>query len=394
MHPSRLQEVREAFCSVFGRAAEVVARAPGRVNLIGEHTDYNEGLVLPMALEQSTWVAAAPRDNDRLRVRSLNLDSEQEWPIAAWRAESCAAWTCYVAGVAALLRRRGANVTGGDLLVRSDVPTGGGLSSSAALEVSTALALAALAGARLAPVELADLCRSAEHEFAKVPCGIMDQYVSVLAQESCAFLLDCRNRTWEHIPLQLGNHVIVVVDSGVKHALAASAYATRQAECARALAYFQKLDPRCRALRDVSRSDLEAARGKLDPPSAARAAHVTSENERTLSAAAALRVGDLAKLGRLMDASHRSLRDDYEVSCPELDLLVEIVGDVPGVRGARMTGGGFGGCIVAVAHEDSVPSIVAALRARYDQPGRRHACVLLSRPGAGATLEFPPPARG
>ena len=388
MPPSHhLLQLREDFVARFGFPCTVVTRAPGRVNLIGEHTDYNDGFVLPMALEQCTWVAAAPAADDRVRAVALDLNSEQSWAIADWRRNASAEWTSYVAGVAALLRRRGARLSGANLLIRSDVPVGGGLSSSAALEVGSALALATLAGAALAPRELADLCRAAEHEFAGVPCGIMDQYVSVLAQADCAFLLDCRARTWEHIPLRLDEHVVLIVNSGVRHRLAAGEYALRQAQCRQAVAYFQQKDPAVHALRDLNLPTVKTHSAALEPKVAARARHVVSENGRTLAAAVALRQGDLAEFGRLMYASHVSLRDDYDVSCRELDLLVELVSSVPGVLGARMTGGGFGGCIVTIAQRESVPRIEAVLHESYDAAGLGPARLVLSRPGAGASIE-------
>jgi galactokinase len=373
--------LRDLFEQRFGRPCAAVARAPGRVNLIGEHTDYNEGFVLPMALEQCTWVAAGPRDDATLRAVTLDLGEERTWAVDGWEAGPLPAWTSYVAGVAALLCLRGALRHGADVLIRSEVPVGGGLSSSAALEVATALALATLARFSVAPVALADLCRAAEHEFAGVPCGIMDQYVSVLARAECALLLDCRRRTWEHIPLPLGEHVVIVVNSGVRHELAASEYARRQQECRHAVEFFRRLDRAVLALRDVTEALLRRHAAELEGRSAARARHVITENARTLAAAEALRRGDLAEFGRLMTASHVSLRDDYQVSCPELDQLVDIVSAIPGVLGARMTGGGFGGCIVALAPRASVPQIESAIRTQY--PGQ--ATILPTQPGPGAT---------
>jgi galactokinase len=357
------------------------------VNLIGEHTDYNDGFVLPMALEHSTWVAAAPRQDRLIRAVAANLGREHTWPIDGWNPADRPDWTSYIAGVAVLLEQRGVRLGGCDLLVHGDVPVGGGLSSSAALEVATGLALTALTGAMLEPVELADLCRTAEHQFARVPCGIMDQYVSVLAQAECAFLLDCRTRVWEHIPLMLGEHVVLVVDSGVRHKLAAGEYAVRQRQCHEAVDYFRRLNPQVRALRDVDLETVEAHASRMPAEVAARARHVVSENQRTQAAAQALRSGDLTQFGRLMNASHASLRDDYQVSCAELDLLVEIVGKLPGVLGARMTGGGFGGCVVALAGHDGVPQIETALRREYDARGYGPAHLILSRPGPGATSE-------
>jgi galactokinase len=385
--PAPPPRLRDEFAARFGHPCTLLARAPGRVNLIGEHTDYNDGFVLPMALQQCTWVAAAPRRDGRLRAVALDLGREHEWAIDAWPAPSGETWTAYVAGVAVLLQRGGQRLDGADLLITSEVPIGGGLASSAALEVATALALGTLAGDTPSSPALADLCRAAEHEFAGVPCGLMDQYISVLARAGHALLLDCRTRTWEHVPLRLGEHVILVLDSGVRHELAGSAYAQRQQQCDDAVKYLRRLDPTISALRDVALTTIAQQAAAMPPQTARRARHVVSETERTLAAADALRRGDLAALGRLLYASHVSLRDDYEVSCHELDLLVELVRGVPGVLGARMTGGGFGGCIVALAHRESVPAIEKRLRLEYHAAGCGPAALLLAHPGPGASVE-------
>jgi len=386
--PALIHQLRDDFIRRFGRSPTVVARAPGRVNLIGEHTDYNDGYVLPMALEQSTWVAAAPRADGLIQAFSQTLQRDARWPIDHWRRDTHEHWTAYVAGVAALLKRRALSLSGADLLVHSSVPAGGGLSSSAALEVASALALSTLAASPLSGAELADLCRAAEHDYAGVPCGIMDQFVSVLARPDCALLLDCRTRAWQHVPLQLGEHIILVVDSGVRHELAAGEYARRQEQCRQAVAYFRRLDPRVVALRDVDAATLATHTDRLPPAVAARARHVISENQRTLAAAEALQRSDLRAFGQLMLASHASLRDDYQVSCHELDHLVEIVSGVAGVCGARMTGGGFGGCIVAIAHQSAAAVVGAAVQSQYDAAGYGPAKLLICRPGPGAEIVF------
>ncbi len=387
-------EIRDRFSARFGQPGLVVARAPGRVNLIGEHTDYNDGFVLPIATEQETWVAAAPRQDQTARAYSTELDDQQSWPIEDWQAERIPHWTAYVAGVAALLRQRGTRLDGFDLLIESDVPPGGGLSSSAALETAAALALSHLARISLPANELIDLCRRAEHDFAGVPCGLMDQSVSLLAKPGCAFLLDCRTREFQHIPCELREHVFVVIDSGVRHELASGEYARRQQECRRAVEYFRRRDQRVRALRDVSLDAVCAHFEQMDRLPAARARHVASENERTLAAAAALRAGDLIGFGRLMTESHHSLRDDYQVSCRELDQLVRIVTAVDGVLGARMTGGGFGGCVVALTNEASVPQIEQAIVNDYQPSRSRPARLLRTHPSGGASIEFRDEAGG
>ncbi|MBU0638263.1 MAG: galactokinase [Planctomycetes bacterium] len=382
-----VSELRDRFSARFQRTCAVVARAPGRVNLIGEHTDYNDGFVLPIATEQETWVAVAPRKDHAVRAYSTEFDDQRTWPIDGWLADDFPHWTAYVAGVAALLRQRDARLNGFDLLIRSDVPPGGGLSSSAALENAAALALSEMAGISLQPNELIDLSRRAEHDFAGVPCGLMDQSVSLLAEPGCAFLLDCRSREFQHIPCDLGEHVFVVIDSGVRHKLATSEYARRQQECRQAVEYFRRRDTQVRALRDVSLDAVRAHIEQMDPLPARRARHVVSENERTLAAAAALRAADLTQFGRLMIESHRSLRDDYQVSSQELDQLVEIITAVDGVLGARMTGGGFGGCVVALTREASVGRIEQAVRADYDSPPGKAARLHRTHPSRGASVE-------
>ena len=286
-----------------------------------------------------------------------------------------------------MLCQHGARLDGFDLLVCSEVPPGGGLSSSAALELATALALTQLANHPLEDRELIDLCRQAEHDFAGVPCGLMDQSVSLLARPDTAFLLDCRTRDHQYIPCDLDRHVFVVIDSGVRHELAGGEYARRQQECRRAVEYFRRLDPEVAALRDVRLDDLRAHLARMDEVTAARARHVVSENARTLAAAAALRAGNLVDLGRLMSESHRSLRDDYQVSCQELDQLVSVVSSVEGVLGARMTGGGFGGCVVALTLDAGIPLIERALVAAYGAGADRPPRLLRTRPGRGASIE-------
>ncbi len=380
----RLEELRAAFADRYGRPCQAVARAPGRVNLIGEHTDYNDGFVLPIATQFGTWVAVAPRpDAAQVRVYSATLDQAHEWPVGAWQHSPQTHWTSYIAGVAELLAEHGAASGGFDAYVASDVPVGAGLSSSAALSVATALALARLVGVELPAGVILRVCRRAEHAYAGVPCGIMDQYASLLCRTRHALLLDCRELTYEHVPLELGHHVLLVVDSGVRHELAASEYAVRQRQCAEAVEYFQQRDALVRALRDVDEAQVRAAVGALPPLVADRALHVTAENRRTLAAADALRRGDLLEFGNLMHDSHRSLRDLYQGSCPELDCLVEIAGGVAGVLGARMTGGGFGGSIVVLARQDACDAVQAALRRSYDQPGRTSR-MLVIQPGPGA----------
>lgn len=380
-------QVRGWFADRFGRPAELVARAPGRVNLIGDHTDYNDGFVLPMALQHQTWAAVAARDDGRLRAFSRDLGEAGEWPLDGWTPAVAPRWTAYVAGVAALLVRRGAHLRGADLLIASQVPIAAGLSSSAALEVAVAVALANLAGEPLEASELIDLCRQAEHEFAGVPCGAMDQTVALLARRGHALLLDCRTRQAEHVPVQLEGCEFLVVHCGARRDLAASAYARRQAECAQAVQYFRGVNPAVRALRDVSADTVRAHASQMDPVAAARSLHVVSENARTLQAAAALRRRDAVAVGELMTASHRSLRDDFEVSSGELDRLVARLLDVRGVLGARLTGGGFGGCVLALLEKTAVTQAARTIEEHREKEFPGAAVLFAAEPGPGAAVE-------
>lgn len=382
----RAEQVRARFAERFGRPCEAIARAPGRVNLIGEHTDYNDGFVFPIALTRCAWVAAAARSDGAVRVVSRELGQQAQWPLNGWRRDSHSQWTSYVAGVASLLLSRGAHLTGADVWIESDVPLGAGLSSSAALELAAALVLAHLSGEPLEALELIDLCRSAEHEFAGVPCGLMDQTVSLLARRGHGLLLDCRSRQVEHVPLNLADHTILVIDSGVRHELALGEYAKRQRECQAALAYFRRLNPAVRALRDVASSTVRSHALQMEPVAAARALHVTSENERTLAAVRAVRQHELRELGELLAASHRSLRDEYEVSLPAVDRLVERVQSSPGVLGARLTGGGFGGCVVALLRDDAIGGVSEAIERRHaaEFPGAQ--VLFATGAGAGAAI--------
>jgi galactokinase len=359
-------------------------RAPGRVNLIGEHTDYNEGFVLPMAIDRDTVVAAAPAAGRKVRVRSLNRQETAEFDLDAPSSGRRGAWIDYVEGVGRMLERRGARLLGADLVLESDVPEGAGLSSSASLEVSTGLAMLSIAGCRLPPDELALSGQAAEHEYVGTQCGIMDQLVAVRARAGHALLIDCRSLEARPIPLDLGPVRIVVLDSGVKHELAASEYNRRRAECAQALEVLRGTSPGLRSLRDLGSADVAAATAALPDTLARRCRHVVTENERTLRAAEALAAGDLAAFGALMAASHRSLRDDYEVSCLELDALVDAAAAQPGVLGARMTGGGFGGCTVNLVETSALDGALEAIRRAFARRFRREPRAFVTRAAAGA----------
>lgn len=348
----------------FGSAAGVrIFRAPGRVNLIGEHTDYNLGFVLPIAIEMACFAVSGPNHDGMFRIYSENAKNGKEWPIAEVAGLKPAGdWTDYVVGVAQQLQRHGCSLPPRNLLLHSTVPEGAGLSSSASLEVSTALAL--LCDTALDPVDLAQLSRRAEVEFVGMPCGIMDQYISVFGQEGAAIEIDCRSLQSQPVPLP-PELAIVAVNSMVKHELGQSAYAQRVRECQEAVELIRQHQPHIESLRDVHSSDVKVIDPAVNETALKRARHVTSENERVEAFIAAAQRQDRNAMGALFVASHRSLQHDYEVSCEELDFLVDTAVGLPGVYGSRMTGGGFGGCTVNLLEPGSVGPFKEKVREKY-----------------------------
>lgn len=355
-----------SFATLFGRAPDVAATAPGRVNLIGEHTDYNDGLVLPTAIPQRTAVEVARRQDERVRVASAAVDDGRAREYVLGREMRTGDWLDYVQGCTRTLGERAA-LRGFDARITSTVPLGSGLSSSASLEVALLRALRAAFEIVLDDVGLALVAHQAEHDFVGARVGVMDQMAASLANPGTALYLDARSLAHEAVPLPPALS-LVVVDSGIGHRHASGDYNTRRQECERAAAALG-----VGSLRDVGIADLARANA-LPPPLAARVRHVVTENARVREAVAALRVDDLAALGRLFSASHASMRDDYAVSVPEVDVLVEIATAEPRVFGARLTGGGFGGSVVIAARAKSSPDlaqrIVATYRRRTGAPGR------------------------
>ena len=358
-------------------------RAPGRVNLIGEHTDYNDGFVLPMALDRFAAVAVRPRADRRVNIWSENMQEAYAFSLDH-NGRKRAHWSDYIAAVAWALEERGIPVPGADLHVASSVPVGAGLSSSAAVEVATALAFLSTAGRTLQPVDLARLGRHAENAFVGMQCGIMDQFVSVHGVRGHALFLDCRSLEYRPVPLAPDRVRIVIADTRVKHELASSAYNRRRAECREGVAILKRVYPEVEALRDVSLPQLEEHRHEMPEAVRKRCRHVILENGRVRESVDALERGDLARFGRLMDASHHSLRDDYEVSCRELDTLVEIARGLPGCLGSRMTGGGFGGCTVNLVEEAAVGRFRQDLARAYHQATGMEPAIHVSVPSGGA----------
>ncbi|MGB5872808.1 MAG: galactokinase [Bacteroidota bacterium] len=356
-----------------------IASAPGRVNLIGEHTDYNEGYVLPLAVDRHTAVAAGARGDRVLRAFSQNLQSSFRAPVDDLIPKKRPAWSNYVKGIAILLQRSGATLSGANLCINGTIPRGAGLSSSAALEVATAHALRALNNLSHTDEDLIHLCQKAEHEFAGVLCGIMDQYVTTLARSGTALFLDCRTLEVEQIPFPPGIRLLVI-DTGVRRRLSSSEYNTRRGECAAAVGELQKVLPEIRALRDINLEELSHHAELLPRNLQKRARHVVSENQRVIRATQALRENDVNELGKLLYESHMSLRHQYEVSCDELDALVDICAECEGVVGARMTGAGFGGCVLCLVQKDAVGEVTSRVDLEYPaRTGSRatpHLCVV------------------
>lgn len=380
--PDRLkQRALDAFAAPYGAPADRLFAAPGRVNLIGEHTDYNDGFVLPCTIELATFVAATPIDAPRIEVHAADLDAHDAFDLDRPIAPTGVHWQNYVRGVAAMFVADGYQLRGARLAIAGDVPQGSGLSSSASLEMAVAAAIAGLSGLQIAPTAMAKLAQRAENEFAGAACGIMDQLVAAHGVPGHALRIDCRSL--EVVPVAIPDDwAILIADSGVRHAHVEGAYAARRRQCAAAARRFGVA-----ALRDLDSTRLDAATG-LDEVLRRRARHIVTENARVLAMSMALEAADLATVGQLMAESHRSMRDDFEITVPEIDRLVAVMMDaLAGAGGARMTGGGFGGCAVALCHRDMVDPLSARIREDYRTPADTPATIILSRP-AGAAREL------
>lgn len=341
-----------------------VFRAPGRVNLIGEHTDYNLGFVMPVALDLACYVATAPRTDGILRIHSRNMNDTREVPVDSIpELQPSSHWSDYVLGAAKEVAAAGFPLQAADLVIESSVPVGAGLSSSAAIEVSSALAF--LGGRSIDKLDLVKLARRVENDFVGMPCGIMDQFISVHGQENRAVKLDCRSLGHELVPLPFSVRVIAV-NSMVKHDLGASAYPQRVRECKEAVSVFAERIPGVESLRDLNAEEYRHFDEHVPVPARWRARHVISENERVQAFREACIRHDRTEMGQLFYASHKSMRDDYEISCPEIDFLVETAMQVEGCYGARLTGGGFGGCTVNLVSPEAVDRFKASVKAAYE----------------------------
>ena len=376
-----LPDLLRRFTARFGSDPRVF-RAPGRVNLIGEHTDYNDGFVLPAAINLYSWVAIAPRSDQILQVFSDNLNETAEIDLREGNTKPRGNWSDYVRGVSLMLQRQGLGLQGADIMLYSNVPRGAGLSSSAALEVSLASALLGISGQPMELVELAKLCQRAENEFVGARVGIMDQFASCFGSIDHAILLDCRSLAYKHLPLPSGV-ALVVCNTMVKHGHSGGEYNDRRAQCEEGIAILRRYFPSIKALRDVTLAQLAHRCADLPELIYRRCLHVISENQRVLRTFDALQQDDLATAGRWMAESHLSLKNEYEVSCRELDVMVEVAAGQRGVVASRMTGGGFGGCTVNLVKTGSVEQFRHGVAEGYQRAMQIHPEIYVLTAGAG-----------
>jgi galactokinase len=382
----KAEKLKAKFLEVFGDNGRklAVVKSPGRVNLIGEHTDYNEGYVLPMAVDREIWVAAQRRTDRMLALYSADFDEKIQVPSANLKYLADDGWANYPKGVLWALENSGHRPEGYNILISSTIPQGAGLSSSAALELAVALAMTVLGDWPWDAVSMAKLCQRAENQFVGVNCGIMDQLAVAATKASCALFLDCRSLEFQHVPVNFSDAQFVVVNSGVTRGLKGSEYNTRREECQQALKVLQGKNPKYQALRDVGVVAFERYKSNLPGKLRMRAEHVVYENDRVLKAREALASGDAAAFGSLMVKSHRSLQKLYEVSCPELDTLVDYALAIPGVHGARLTGAGFGGCTINLVANGAVENFKTTLVREYRRKINLQATVMPCVPNGPA----------
>lgn len=380
-----IDRVHDAYTQQFGTKPGLIVTAPGRVNLIGEHTDYNDGFVLPMAIDRKVCIGGSPRDDQEVHLHSLNFNTGASFSLESLTKEN--SWTDYIKGVIDEYRKDGKQITGFNAVLYGNVPLASGLSSSAAIEVATAFLLAQFNNITITGEAMAELCQRAENRFVGMNCGIMDQFISRLGKDGHALYLDCRSLEYQLVPCDLTDYAVVICNSNVKRQLVDSAYNERRAQCEEGVRILQKKLRGITALRDVTSDDLEQYRDLLSPLVYQRCKHVVTENERTTQAVSVLQAGDIAAFGELLNASHESLRHDYEVSCEGLDTLVEIARSVDGTIGSRMTGAGFGGCTVSLVKEDAIETFKAAILEEYAKRMGITADIYVSKAEDGARIE-------
>ena len=359
--------------------------APGRVNLIGEHTDYNNGFVLPMAIDRRIYAYVQLRDDNNINIYSIDLDRSFTTNTKNLDFNEENSWSNYIIGVVSELQKEGHQSKGFNMVFTGDIPQGAGLSSSAALEVVTVYALDQLNNFEISPVKKAVIAQRAENNFVGVECGIMDQYISCLGEEDNALLIDCESYDYEKVPFKNKDYQILIVDSKVQRGLVDSEYNLRRKQCNNVVEFFnEKYEEEIKSLRDLNINELFSYEGKIDETDYKRATHVLTENRRVLDFCDSLENGNYEKAGRLMYASHLSLKNEYEVSCKELDFLVDTAVDLKGVLGARMTGAGFGGCTVNLIQKEYKNKIINKIKSKYKKEYNKEPDFYISRPEKGA----------
>jgi len=364
-----LKNIANIYRKLFGKESKklLTVSAPGRINLIGEHTDYNDGFVLPIAIDRNIYMAGAKRTDRTIRVYSIDYDQNVQFDLDSIQFNKEKMWVNYIGGVLKYLLEIKADINGADIVFGGDIPEGAGLSSSAALEVATVYFFNTLFDMHIPHIEMIKLCQRAENQFVGVNCGIMDQFVSMLGEKGHALFLDCKNLSYKNIPLKLEEFNVVVCNTNVKRELASSEYNKRRATCERAVSSLKRFLPQIETLRDISIEEFEKYKDSLNEIAQKRCKHVLYENKRVLDAVNALGRNEILEFGRLMNESHESLKKDYEVSCLELDTMVNIARSINGVIGARMTGGGFGGCTVNIVKKDVVDKFSRIVSRKYQK---------------------------
>lgn len=363
----------------------VIVRSPGRVNIIGEHTDYNDGFVLPAAIDKAIYVAVAPRNDETIKLYSGEFDESFESSLRELKPTD-KVWPNYILGVADQLLKRGYSIKGFNLAIDGDVPIGSGLSSSAAVECATAFALNEIFQLNISKLDLVFIAQKAEHEFAKVMCGIMDQFASMFGKKDHVIKLDCRSLEYEYLPLKLEGYKILLLNTNVKHSLSSSEYNTRRAQCEQGVAWVKEHDPEVNSLRDVTMEMLRKYVESKDKLIYERCKYVVEEIQRLLAACEDLKRGDIKALGEKMFATHDGLSKEYEVSCKELDFLVDAVRNNPDVVGARMMGGGFGGCTINIVKEEAIESLIQTLGESYRENMGKELTPYIAQIENGTTL--------
>ncbi|GAK52425.1 Galactokinase [Candidatus Moduliflexus flocculans] len=385
MKHEAIERIASTYQQKFGQAPELIVSAPGRVNLIGEHTDYNDGFVLPVAIDRKIIIGGSKRNDDTVRIYSLNFEEFQEFSLASLIKQNT--WSDYVKGVISELQQEGHRVGGFNAVMEGNVPRASGLSSSAALEVASAFFIAQFYGIQMSGEAMAKLCQRAENRFVGVNCGIMDQFISRLGKAGHALMIDCRDLGYQLVPFDLKGYSIVMCNSKVKRQLVDSAYNERRSQCEEGVRLLQAKLPNITALRDVTSAQLEEYTSLLPPLTYRRCRHVVTEDERVQQAVQALQAGNLSQFGALLNQSHESLKDDYEVSCKELDILVELARSVSGTIGSRMTGAGFGGCTVSIVKDEAVEEFRKSVMEGYTKRTGITAEIYISKAEDGARVE-------